>query len=245
MRAGAQSLSGTIEVETKQLALLVPVDGDRTAQPIEDHLQPENINDRQAIGDALAEFAEHQAYRGHAVTRDEVPSGSGHDVDKDTAPSQITGRESEMTARKRKTADTVKNETDNEAVDAAARINGKFAPGHSGNPRGRPRETPEEFALLSKIRSLSDKAVKALESVFDNPDAPADAKIKAANIVIERQLGKPRQEIDQNVTQNIATPADFKPDLYDLRWKAMGVTQPSPDTPQAAEGEEQPPVLQH
>lgn len=115
-------------------------------------------------------------------------------------------------------------------MDAAARINGKFAPGHSGNPRGRPRETPEEFALLSEIRSLSDKAEKALESVFDNPDAPADAKIKAANIVIERQLGKRRQEIDQNVTQNITTPADFRPDLSDLRRKAIAFTDPSPDT---------------
>jgi hypothetical protein len=86
--------------------------------------------------------------------------------------------------------------------------------------------------------------VKALESVFDNPDAPADAKIKAANIVIERQLGKPRQEIDQNVTQNSATPADFRPDLYNLRRKAMAFTDPSPDTPEAA-AEDQPSAVAH
>jgi hypothetical protein len=93
-----------------------------------------------------------------------------------------------------------------------------------GNPRGRPRETPEEFALLSKIRSLSDKAVSALESVLDDDDAPADAKIKAANIVIERQLGKPKQEIASNVTQHQATAQDFKPDLANLRPRAVDQT---------------------
>jgi Family of unknown function (DUF5681) len=131
-----------------------------------------------------------------------------------------------------------------DGVAVSARVNGKFAPGQSGNPAGRPKVAPEEMALLDRIKSLSGKAVAALESVLDDPDAPAEAKIKASTAVFDRVLGKPRQEIDSNITQNIATPADFKPDLYDLRRKAMSFAQPSPDTSEAGEGEE-PSVLQH
>jgi len=145
-------------------------------------------------------------------------------------------------------ADRRKKPTGQETSNGTAvppRIAGRFAPGHSGNPAGRPRETPEEFALLSKIRSLSDKAVKALESVLDDPDAPADAKIKAANIVIERQLGKPRQEIDSNVTQHQATPEDHKPDLSDLRRQVLALTPPAKDTSDVAAAGDPPSMLQH
>jgi hypothetical protein len=117
-----------------------------------------------------------------------------------------------MTKHKNKVADE-----SGAAPVATGRVNGKFAPGHSGNPTGRPSATPEEMNLLDRIKSLSDKAVKALECVLDDPDLPADAKIKAANIVFDRQLGKPRQEIAQNVTQHQATAQDYKPDLADIR----------------------------
>ncbi len=125
---------------------------------------------------------------------------------------------------------------------ALGRVNGKFAPGQSGNPSGRPKATPEEIDLLAKIKSLSPKAVTALESVLDDPDATADAKIRAANIVIERQLGKPRQEIDQTVTQNVPSPEDHKPDLSNLRQRAAGaasqrefaVTSPADSKPSLA-----------
>jgi Family of unknown function (DUF5681) len=93
-----------------------------------------------------------------------------------------------------------------DGVAVSARVNGKFAPGQSGNPAGRPKVAPEEMALLDRIKSLSGKAVAALESVLDDPDAPAEAKIKASTAVFDRVLGKPRQEIDSNITQNIATP---------------------------------------
>jgi hypothetical protein len=104
---------------------------------------------------------------------------------------------------------------------SVARVNGKFAPGHSGNPAGRPKITPDEIALLDRIRSLSDKAVAALEAVLDDAKAPADAKIKAANIVIERQLGKPRQELDQHVTNHQAKPSDHRPDLSGIRQRII------------------------
>jgi hypothetical protein len=42
------------------------------------------------------------------------------------------------------------------------RLNGRFIPGHSGNPAGRPRVTPEEMAHLDSIKALTSKAVAAV-----------------------------------------------------------------------------------
>jgi hypothetical protein len=66
--------------------------------------------------------------------------------------------------------------------------------------------------------------VRALESVLDNPDASDEAKINAANIVFDRQLGKPKQEIDQKVTEQAFSPEAFealKRKLADMRQQAI------------------------
>lgn len=100
----------------------------------------------------------------------------------------------------------------------STRINGRFVPGTSGNPSGRPKATPEEINLLARIKSLSEKAVNALESVLDDPNASTEAKLKAANIVIERQLGKPHQQVDQTIRDERPNPSDMEwPDLSDIR----------------------------
>jgi Family of unknown function (DUF5681) len=228
-----------------------PIDPDMIQRLVDlGYLQLEDLDDRQAIGEAAAEFMDREAYRGGAVTRDAVEHGSAHNHEPDARPSQITRSEPDMTARKRKTADKEASNgagdvADQEAPNVERNQRGQFPKGVSGNPRGRPRETPEEFALLSKIRSLSDKAVKAIEAVLDDPDAPADAIIKASNIVFDRVLGKPRQEIDSNITQNVATPADHKPDLSDLRRRAMAAAASEVSGDGRLSGEDQPSVLQH
>jgi hypothetical protein len=105
----------------------------------------------------------------------------------------------------------------------APRLNGRFAPGHSGNPNGRPKVTPEEMAHLDSIKALTAKAVAAVESVLDNPDASDEVKVKAASLVFDRTFGKPRQEIDSTVTtQQGAKPSDHRPDLQGIRQRIMG-----------------------
>jgi hypothetical protein len=108
-----------------------------------------------------------------------------------------------------------------EPARAAPRLNGRFAPGHSGNPAGRPKVTPEEMAHLDSIKALTGKAVAAVESVLDNPDASDEVKVKAASLVFDRTFGKPRQEIDSTVTTNQATPSEHRPDLTGIRQRII------------------------
>jgi hypothetical protein len=112
-----------------------------------------------------------------------------------------------------------------ETAPVAPRLNGRFAPGHSGNPAGRPKVTPEEMTHLDSIKALTGKAVAALESVLDNPDASDEVKVKAASLVFDRTFGKPRQEIDQNVTTHQTKLSDHRPDLYSIRQRIIDQTE--------------------
>jgi Family of unknown function (DUF5681) len=103
----------------------------------------------------------------------------------------------------------------------APRLNGRFSPGHSGNPAGRPKVTPEEMAHLDSIKALTGKAVAAVESVLDNPEASDEVKVKAASLVFDRTFGKPRQEIDSTVTTNQASLQDHRPALQGLRQRII------------------------
>lgn len=83
--------------------------------------------------------------------------------------------------------------------------------GQSGNPNGRPK-TPVEFRKLAQ-----DAAPEALQAVIDimrNPDArPAD-RARAAELVMDRALGKPVQE--NIISATIDTPAASGLDLASL-----------------------------
>lgn len=68
----------------------------------------------------------------------------------------------------------------------SSRINGKFAPGHSGNPSGRPR-TPDHIKEM--LNGLTEKAVLALEDALDGDDPKL--RLTAAQEVLNRALGRP------------------------------------------------------
>ena len=68
--------------------------------------------------------------------------------------------------------------------DVSPRINGKFAPGYSGNPVGRPK-TPEHIKAM--LDGLTEKAVLALEEALDGEDAKL--RLTAAQEVLNRALG--------------------------------------------------------
>lgn len=74
---------------------------------------------------------------------------------------------------------------------------GRFAPGHSGNPNGRPK-TPEHIKEM--LEGLTEKAVLALGEALEGDDPKL--RLTAAQEVLNRALGKPHTSasIDLNQT---------------------------------------------
>lgn len=77
-----------------------------------------------------------------------------------------------------------------------------FEKGQSGNPSGRPKRTPEEQDALATIRTLAPEAVETLRQIMQDKKSPPSARIKCADIVLERTYGKP------DVSVNVST-GDF------------------------------------
>ena len=68
---------------------------------------------------------------------------------------------------------------------------GMFRPGQSGNPSGRPKQTPQERDFLDLCRVNAPAAMAAVLGVLADPDArPAD-RLRAAEFIADRAYGKP------------------------------------------------------
>jgi len=86
------------------------------------------------------------------------------------------------------------SETENESIGSRERslANLKpFQPGQSGNPSGRPKKNRE---LERTAESYVDDAVKVLASALKDKDAKV--RIKAANSLLDRARGKPKQAVE-------------------------------------------------
>jgi hypothetical protein len=70
-----------------------------------------------------------------------------------------------------------------------------FPKGKSGNPGGRPTMDPELAAMLDE--GLPE-AFSTLMTVMKNPKAAANARVRAAEVWIERRLGKPTQAVEHS-----------------------------------------------
>ena len=73
---------------------------------------------------------------------------------------------------------------------------GRFQKGQSGNPEGRKPLAPE---LRDMLLPLGEKSVNALKSVLESETAKDADKLRAAEIVMDRLLGKATQPIVADV----------------------------------------------
>jgi hypothetical protein len=76
--------------------------------------------------------------------------------------------------------------------------NQSAAPSGRGGARpGSGRKPGKVTAPLREIaRQHTEKAVRALIDILDDDDAPAAARVSAANSILDRGYGKPSQPID-------------------------------------------------
>ena len=71
-----------------------------------------------------------------------------------------------------------------------------FKPGNNANPSGRPKAIVH---LVELARAQTEDSIKTLVEVRDNAEAPAAARVGAANALLDRGWGKASQTITQNI----------------------------------------------
>jgi hypothetical protein len=72
----------------------------------------------------------------------------------------------------------------------------RFKAGHSGHPGGRPKQTPE---LLALARAETVEAFNTIVAIMKDKGAPKQARLLAANLVLERGHGKAVSMVDMRI----------------------------------------------
>ena len=76
---------------------------------------------------------------------------------------------------------------------------GRFVKGKTGNPKGRP---PMPYSARNTLVSMLPKALETIQEILESPDTKPDIRMKAAELVIERNLGKAVTPI---ITETVGT----------------------------------------
>ena len=119
-----------------------------------------------------------------------------------------------------------------------------FKKGESGNPAGRPKLDPE---LKTFARSYTLEALTTVVQIMQDEKQPASARIRAAEMILDRGHGKAPQVIEPE-NYDIMTNAELNQRIREsldemqtigIDLKAMGVILVDPEPPDPKKGPKQ------
>ena len=85
-----------------------------------------------------------------------------------------------------------------------SRVNGRFAPGASGNSGGRPKQ---DYAISELAKAYTEAALATLAEIAANPKAPSAARVSAAEALLNRAWGRASQSIETRIEGKLTDPA--------------------------------------
>ena len=74
---------------------------------------------------------------------------------------------------------------------------GGVRPG-SGRPKGSPNKATA--SIRDAAQAYTEDALRTLVEVMNDKEQPGPARVGAANAILDRGYGKPKQEVDGNLT---------------------------------------------
>ena len=101
--------------------------------------------------------------------------------------------------------------TENRTV--TGRVNGRFAPGQSGNPGGRPRSLD---VLKERFTEMLPGAIDELDRIIHDPKVRAGDRVSAIRLVTEYTAGKAPMAVNLEVQQTFETPEARKARIKEL-----------------------------
>ena len=84
---------------------------------------------------------------------------------------------------------------------------GRFKPGESGNPGGRPKEVAEVKALA---REHTVAAINKMVEIMNAPKSSGNTVLAAACAILDRGYGRPAQSVDLTTTPGTMSDAEVE-----------------------------------